>query len=105
MAKCPQCGKDTSILERDLVTGACRECQKVGARPATLGCGTLIIIALVVALVTNSMRNNVAETRREISQLQAAIERLEDASAQQLEEMRALRRGLEERGPGATPRQ
>jgi len=43
MAKCSQCGKDVSLFERDIVTGTCRECRSAGARPATLGCGTLIL--------------------------------------------------------------
>ena len=104
MTKCPQCGKDVSIFERDFFTGVCRTCQRVGARPASLGCGTLILIAIVVGLVTNSIRNDVAETKREVSRLQAAVERLERASAQQLEEIRRLRQDVQERGPRTAPR-
>jgi len=104
MAKCPQCGKDVSIFERDIFTGVCRTCQRVGARPASLGCGTLILIAIIVGLVTNSIRNDVAQTNRELAQLQAAVERLERASAQQLEEIRMLRQEAEERGPRTAPR-
>jgi len=104
MAKCPQCGKGVSIFERDIFTGVCRTCQRGGARPASLGCGTLILIAIVVGLVTNSIRNDVAETKREVSRLQAAVERLERASAQQLEEIRRLRQDVQERGPRTAPR-
>jgi hypothetical protein len=69
-----------------------------------LGCGTLILIAIIVGLVTNSIRNDVAQTNRELAQLQAAVERLERASAQQLEEIRMLRQEAEERGPRTAPR-
>jgi hypothetical protein len=69
-----------------------------------LGCGTLILIAIIVGLVTNSIRNDVAQTNRELAQLQAAVERLERASAQQLEEIRMLRQEAEERGLRTAPR-
>ena len=69
MAKCSQCGKDVSVFERDVFTGVCRTCQRIGARPVGLGCGTLILIAIIVGLVTNSIRNDVAATKRELSQL------------------------------------
>jgi len=105
MTKCPQCGKDVSAFERDLFTGVCRTCRRVGARPASLGFGTLILIAIAVALVTNSMRDNVADIERDVSELRAAVERLERASALQLDEIRTLRQELEARGTGTTPRQ
>ncbi len=28
MTKCAQCGKDVSILERDILTGTCRQCRR-----------------------------------------------------------------------------
>jgi hypothetical protein len=70
-----------------------------------LGFGTLILIAIAVALVTNSMRDNVADIERDVSELRAAVERLERASALQLDEIRTLRQELEARGTGTTPRQ
>jgi hypothetical protein len=105
MAKCTECGKDVSWFQRDIVTGACRQCQRAGARPASLGCGTLILIAIVVALVTNSMSRDVSAMHRDMSDLQAAVERLERTSAQQLEEIRALRETLAARATDTTPRQ
>jgi hypothetical protein len=95
MAKCTQCGKDVSVFQRDFITGACRECRRAGARPASLGCGTLILIAIIVGFVTESIRRDVSEMNRDIAALAAAIERLEETSAEQLEEMRALREALE----------
>ncbi len=50
MAKCSQCGQEVSIWTRDLFTGACPECLAGGTRPASLGCGTLILIALIVLI-------------------------------------------------------
>ena len=104
MAKCTQCGKDMSFLQRDVLTGACRQCERAGARPASLGCGTLILIAIVVGLVTNSIRNDVSAMHRDMSELEAAVERLERTSTQQLEEIRAVREALEARGTD-TPQQ
>ena len=103
MAKCTQCGKDASWLQRDIITGACRECQRAGARPATLGCGTLILIAIIVGFVTNSIRNDVSAMHRDISELQATVERLERTSGQQLEEIRAMREALETLRTAPTP--
>lgn len=104
MAKCTQCGKEVSFLQRDVLTGACRQCERAGARPASLGCGTLILIAIVVGLVTNSIRNDVSAMHRDMSELEAAVERLERTSTQQLEEIRALLEALEARGTD-TPHQ
>ncbi len=50
MAKCSQCGQEVSIWTRDLFTGACPKCLAGGTRPASLGCGTLILIALIVLI-------------------------------------------------------
>jgi len=89
MAKCSQCGKDISILQRDLFTGACRQCVRTGARPASLGLGTLILIAIIVGFVTASMRNDISAMSQDISELQATVERVERMSAEQLDEIRA----------------
>lgn len=95
MAKCPQCGNEVPFWERDIFTGACRQCLKIGARPATLGCGTLFIIFLIVFLGTDNIRKNAAQTREEVRQLQTAVTRLETAVTQQTVELRALREALQ----------
>ncbi|MCJ7629756.1 MAG: hypothetical protein MUO50_15380 [Longimicrobiales bacterium] len=95
LTKCTQCGNDASLLQCDIFTGACRKCQKAGARPASLGCGTLILIAIIVGLVSSSLDRDVSRIRRDLSDLQAAVERLESTNAEQLEEIRALREAFE----------
>lgn len=99
MSKCSQCGKQVPFYERDMFTGTCNECRKAGVRPGTLGCGTLILIGLVVALVTNSGFDNVAGRLRaiehEVDQLQAEV-------ARQTTEIQLLRKIIEEsRAPSA----
>ena len=103
MTKCTQCGNDVSLLQRDVFTGACRKCGRAGARPASLGCGSLILIAIIVALVTGSLERDVSRLQRDLSHLQAAVERLEVTNAEQLEEIRALREAYEARGTDMTP--
>ncbi|MBT8397405.1 MAG: hypothetical protein HKO65_15705 [Gemmatimonadetes bacterium] len=95
MAKCTRCGEDVSPFQRDIFTGACRRCQRAGARPASLGCGTLLLIALIVGWVTGSMRSDIRDMSRDLSDLEDAVERLEEASAAQLEEIRELSEALE----------
>lgn len=104
MRKCSQCGKETSFFDMDLFTGACRECRRVGARPASLGFGTLFLIAIVVALVTNSIKTEILETRHEVADLATSIDQLKKAAAQQTDEIRSLRQGMEARVAGTSPR-
>ena len=92
MAKCSQCGKDVSLFERDIVTGACRQCRSVGARPATLGCGTLILIGIVVAMFTQSGFNNL---EHRVTRLEHAVDSLQALIVQQTNEIRQLRAILE----------
>lgn len=101
MATCPQCGKEVSFWERDLFTGACPRCRSTGARPATLGCGTLLAIGLVVALFS---RPGFGELESRMSGVQSAVEDLKKTSAAQTSEIRELRKTVEElRKGGAAP--
>lgn len=95
MAKCPQCGNEVPFWDRDVFTGVCSQCRRVGARPATLGCGTLMLIALIVFVGTDNIRKNAAQTREEVRQLQTAVARLETAVTQQTTELRVLREALQ----------
>ena len=88
MTKCPQCGRDVSFFERDLFTGVCATCRRVGARPATLGCGTLIIIAIIVAMFSQSGANDV---ERRLRNMEQSIESLSQQMSQQSTDIRALR--------------
>jgi hypothetical protein len=97
MARCSQCGKNVSLLDRDIFTGACRECRGVGARPATLGCGTLVLIGIVVAMVTTSGFNNIEQR---LTRLQHAVDSLQKEIAHQTADIRALRTQL---SPAAKP--
>lgn len=98
MPKCPQCGRDVSFFERDLFTGVCADCRRVGARPATLGCGTLIIIAIIVAIVSNSAVDDVEQRLRTIEQ---SIQTLSAQMSEQSADIRALRAEVDSlrRGP------
>jgi Sec-independent protein translocase protein TatA len=101
MTKCPQCGKDVSFFERDLITGTCPACRGIGARPATLGCGTLLLIGLVVWLVVGSKVNRV---RDEVTELRSEVAELKRAVEQETAELRALREAIEASAPPTTRR-
>ncbi len=101
MTKCPQCGRDVSFLDRDLITGVCPNCRRVGARPATLGCGTLLLIALLVWMVVGSKVNRVQE---EMTQLRSEVAELKRAVEQETAELRALREAIEVSTPPAPRR-
>ena len=92
MAQCTQCGTEVSAFEKDIFTGACASCRKIGARPATLGFGTLFLIALIVAMAMSSsmsgVTRSVGELGREVSELKKVVD-------QQTTEIRILRAALE----------
>ena len=85
--KCSQCGADVSIWSRDLFTGACTKCAAGGARPASLGCGTLILIALIVLIFS---RGGSRETENEVRALKSEIGELKKSVEAQTTEIKAL---------------
>jgi len=93
MAKCWQCGQDVSIWSRDLFTGACPKCQAGGTRPATLGCGTLILIALIVLFFS---RPGITTLESQVSGLHKSVDELKKASDEQTKELRELRKAVED---------
>ena len=100
MTKCPQCGKDVSWFDRDIITGVCGTCRKIGARPATLGCGTLLLIGIVVAIFSQSGFNNLEQR---VARLETSIEQLKTEITRQTEAIRELRRAIDEsRRPSAS---
>jgi hypothetical protein len=82
-----------TFWDRDLFTGACPICRAGGARPATLGCGTLLLVGLVVAVFS---RPGVDQLQSQVSELHSAIEELQKASEAQTGEVRELRKVIEE---------
>ena len=93
MATCTLCGKEMSFLERDLISGACPSCRSAGARPATLGCGTLLLIGIVVAIFS---RPQLGDLESQMSGLRSVVEELKKASDAQTSEIRELRKAIEE---------
>ncbi|HEV7517340.1 MAG TPA: hypothetical protein VGR07_13645 [Thermoanaerobaculia bacterium] len=82
-----------SFWQRDLFTGACPRCRASGARPATLGCGTLLLIGLVVLFF---IRPDISDLESKVSHLQSSVAELKKASDAQTCEIRELRRAIEE---------
>ena len=80
MPICSKCGQPTTIGQYDLFTRQCPECRGVGIRatPVNLGCGTFIVIALIVSVVTRSSSDDVEDELRdlksEVQQLRAEVE-------------------------------
>ena len=96
MATCPRCGKEVSFWDQDLFTGACRRCRAAGARP--VGCGTLLLIGLVVAIFSRSGSN---ELQSQVSEMRSEIQELKKASDAQTGEIRELRKAVEELRKGS----
>ena len=99
MTACPRCGQPTSFWERDLFTWVCPRCRSAGARPASLGCGTLIVIAFIVAMFS---RPGLSELEGRVSHLQSSVEELRKASDVQTNEIRELRKTVEQLRGGRT---
>ena len=99
MATCSRCGKDVSLFERDIFTGACRQCQNIGARPGTLGCGTLILLGFVVAIAAQS---GIGKVERRLEKLERSVDSLKAMIGAQTAEIHQLRQAVEEsRAPAA----
>ena len=68
--------------------------QKVG-----LGCGTLILIAIIVLIFGNAgseeLSQDIQQLRQEVRQLSGSVERLEGALAAQSGQLREIRQLLE----------
>jgi hypothetical protein len=92
MAKCSQCGQEVSFWARDVFTGACSKCRAAGARPATLGCGTLLLIGIVVAIFSPGFGGLEARVIR----IQSSLDELKKSSDAQSSEIRELRKVIEE---------
>ena len=82
-----------SAFEKDIFTGACANCRKIGARPATLGFGTLFLIALIVALAMSSSMSGVTSSVRELGR---EVDELKKVVDQQTAEIHTLRAALEQ---------
>jgi hypothetical protein len=98
MAICTQCGQEVSFWSRDLLTGSCPKCRASGARPATLGCGTMLLIGIIVAFF---IRPGLGDLERQVSRLQSTVEELKKSSDEQTTEIRELRKVIEEQRKGA----
>lgn len=105
MAKCSECGQEVSIWSRDVITGACPECRSggtrpAGARPASLGCGSLFLIALIVLVFSHTgardMDSMVVNLQASVMSLQNSVHELQQASAAETKEIRMLRKSLED---------
>jgi hypothetical protein len=92
MAICSQCGQEVSTWARDIFTGACPKCQRSGARPATLGCGTLFLIGLVVLFFS---RPGIGHLESEVARLRSSVNESKQAVDSQTSEIRELRAKLE----------
>lgn len=85
MATCRQCKEPTSILLKGIFTGLCPRCR-ARVIPVNLGCGTLIVIALIVFVFS---RGN-EDVELEISRLGSVVQELKRAVDSQTIEIQNL---------------
>jgi hypothetical protein len=76
MFPCPHCGKPIEV--GPLPKGSWRQFDPGGTR-ASLGCGTLILIAIIVAIFSRwgSDTETLREVQQQIQQLEEKIDRLD----------------------------
>ncbi len=74
--------------------------NEVRSRNVSLGCGTLILIALIVLIFS---RGGTEELRQDIRNLDYSIRKLKDSVDSQAGEIEALRQKLEAAGSPAPP--
>jgi Sec-independent protein translocase protein TatA len=86
MATCHQCGQPTSIWQKDIFTGMCPRCR-AGVTPVKLGCGTLIIIAIVVAVASQAGNEDLES---DLSSLGSVVQELKQAVDSQTNEIQEL---------------
>jgi hypothetical protein len=86
MATCRQCGQPTSIWKKDVSTGLCPRCH-AGVTPINLGCGTLIIIAIIVAVFSQAGNEDLES---DISSLQTVVQKLKQAVESQTKVIQQL---------------
>ena len=92
MAVCSQCGQPTPIWQKDIFTGICPRCR-TGVTPVNLGCGTLIIIAIIVAIFSQAGNRDLVP---EISSLRSVVQELKQAVDSQTNEIQELRSKIDE---------
>ena len=94
MSFCPHCGKSFDVAKPKVPWWKYQpEGPTVG-----LGCGTLLLIGLVVAIFS---RPGLNELESRVSATRSAVEELKKASDTQTGEIRELRKAVEELRKGA----
>lgn len=91
MAACPRCGQPASIWQRDIFSGVCRKCMG-GTTPTSLGCGTLIVIAIIVAIFS---RPGIRNLESDVSSLLQSVHELKQAVDSQTNEIKQLQKRIE----------
>ena len=86
MAKCPNCGNATTVFDRDVFSGLCTNCH-ARVTPVRLGCGTLIVIAIIVVIFGQAGRE---ELGPDVRRLQNTLEEFQETLESQTAEIRDL---------------
>jgi hypothetical protein len=73
MFPCPHCGREIEVKP----TADVSWWQYDPGRGTSLGCGTLIIIAIIVAMFSRGGADDIRELRRDIQSLEKKIDQLE----------------------------
>ena len=96
MATCKKCRQPVPLWQKDIFTGLCPKCR-AGVTPVNLGCGTLILIAVIVAVVSQAGFQDLED---EVRSLRATVQELKEAVDSQTSEIRQLRTKIEKlQGP------
>ena len=90
MANCPKCGCQTTVWNRDILSGFCSRCL-IQAPTVRLGCGSLIsiFVIVIIALVWHedekkdkshqATRNQLQELQKEVESVEITLRKLQSA--------------------------
>jgi hypothetical protein len=93
VSSCPHCGKSFDAPKPEVLGWK----YKTEGPTVGLGCGTLLLIGLIVAIFS---RPGLDELKSRVSGMSTSIEELKKASDAQTGELRELRKAVEDLRPG-----
>ena len=95
MGACKKCGQSVSVFQKDIFSGLCPDCRR-GVTPVSLGCGSLILIAIIFAAITGGISD---ELESRISKLTTVVEELKETVDEQTAEIKRLQEKIDKSQP------
>ena len=91
MGVCTKCYQEVSVFRKDIFSGLCPDCKR-GVTPVKLGCGTLILIAIIFAAISGGIND---EHESKVFDLTTAVEELKETVGEQTTEIKRLQEKID----------